>query len=337
MMNGDLLGTTRSGKRRADAVRKGRRGADQYDFAPLLAGIRPVIAAADLAICHEEVPLAKRGGPYRNYPKFAAPPQVVAAISATGYDVCTTSSNHSMDQGFAGIRRTLDDLDRAGISHVGTYRSEREAHRPTIFTTRQGIKIAVVSATFSLNGIKLPAGKPWAVNRLSEQGVLDQVHRARAAGAQIVIAAIHAGTEYSSEPNAQQKAIAKALTAAGQVDLVYMHHVHVVQPWTKINDRWVVYGLGNTVAQHEAGLERGYEGVTARFTFARSADRFTVSRADYVPRIVTRYRPGQPARLYQVSAALKTAHGASRQRLLAAQRRTRHVVPTTHPTGLVEA
>ena len=338
VMNGDLLwhNTLWYGAHE-DAVREGHRGADQYDFAPLLAGMKPVIAAADLAICHEEVPLAPKGGPYRNYPMFAAPPQVVAAISATGYDLCTTSSNHSMDQGFAGIRRTLGDLDRAGIRHVGTYRSEREAHTPTIFTTKQGIKIAVVSATFSLNGVKLPVGKPWAVNRLSKQGTFDQVRRARAAGAQIVIAAIHAGTEYSSVPNAQQKAIAKALTASGQVDLVYMHHVHVVQPWTKINGRWVVYGLGNTVAQHKASLERGYEGVTARFTFTRTGERFTVSRAEYISTIVTHYRPGRPARLYQISAALKTAHGAWRQRLVAAQRRTRDVVTRMHPTGLVEA
>jgi hypothetical protein len=105
VMNGDLLwhNTLWYGAHE-DAVRKGHRGADQYDFAPLLAGMKPVIAGADLAICHEEVPLAAKGGPYRNYPMFAAPPQVVPAISATGYDICTTSSNHSMDQGFAGIR-----------------------------------------------------------------------------------------------------------------------------------------------------------------------------------------------------------------------------------------
>jgi hypothetical protein len=338
VMNGDLLwhNTLWYGAHE-DAVRRGHKGSDQYDFSPLLAGMKPVISAADLAICHKEVPLAPKGGPYRNYPMFAAPPQVVAAISATGYDLCTTSSNHSLDQGFAGIRRTLDDLDRAGIRHVGTYRSEREAHTPTIFTTKQGIKIAVVSATFSLNGVKLPAGKPWAVNKLSKKGVLDQVRRARTAGATIVIAAIHAGTEYSSVPNGQQQAIARALTASGQVDLVYMHHVHVVQPWTKINGRWVVYGLGNTVAQHKASLERGYEGVTARFTFTRSGDRFAVSRAEYIPTLVTQYRPGRPARLYQISAALKTADGAWRQRLLTAERRTRHVVMRLHPTGLAEA
>jgi len=336
-MNGDLLwhNTLWYGAHE-DAVRRGHRGRDDYDFAPLLAGMRPVISAADLAICHEEVPLGPRGGPYRNYPIFAAPPQVVAAISSTGYDLCTTSSNHSVDQGFAGIRRTLDALDRGGIQHVGTYRSERESSTPTIFTTKQGVRIAVVSATFSLNGLPMPAGKPWAVSRLSTQGVLAQAHRARAAGADIVLAALHAGTEYSTTENGQQVAVARALTASPDVDLVYMHHVHVVQPWTRINGKWVVFGLGNTVAQHATDVPRGYEGVTARFTFSKRGGRYLVSKAEYIPTLVTHYQPGRPARLYQVSAALQTATGAFRQRLQAAERRTREVVTRKHPAGLAE-
>jgi poly-gamma-glutamate capsule biosynthesis protein CapA/YwtB (metallophosphatase superfamily) len=123
--------------------------------------MKPVIASADVAICHEEVPLAKLPGPYRNFPLFAVPPHVVRAIAATGYDMCTTASNHAVDQGFAGLGRTLDELDRAKIAHVGTARSKIEAERPTIFTTRQSVKIAVVAATFSLNGLPVPQGKPW--------------------------------------------------------------------------------------------------------------------------------------------------------------------------------
>ena len=30
-----------------------------------------------------------------------------------------------------------------------------------------------------------------------------------------------------------------------------MHHPHVVQPWTIVNKKWVLYGVGNTVAQQE--------------------------------------------------------------------------------------
>jgi hypothetical protein len=333
VMNGDLLwhNTLWYGAKE-DARRRGRGG---YDFAPLLAGMKPVIASADLAICHVEVPHAPPGGPYRNYPLFAVPPQVAGAISATGYDVCTTASNHSVDQGFAGLKRTLDDLDRAKIGHVGTARTKAESERPTIFMTDQGIKIGIIAATFSLNGLPMPAGKPWAVHRLSASGLLRQAHRARAAGAEIVIAAVHAGTEYSTSENVQQVALARALTASRDVDLVYMHHAHVVQPWTTVNKKWVLYGVGNTVAQHATNVPRGYEGATGRFTFTRAGNgRFTVTKAEYIPTLVTHFQPGRPARLYQVSAALKAAKGSLRSRLLEAQRRTSDVVMRKHPQGL---
>jgi poly-gamma-glutamate capsule biosynthesis protein CapA/YwtB (metallophosphatase superfamily) len=333
VLNGDLLwhNTLWYGARE-DALRRGHGG---YDFAPLLAGMKPVIASADLAVCHVEVPFAKSGGPYRNFPLFAVPPHVVQAIAATGYDVCTTASNHAVDQGFAGLRRTLDELDRAKIAHVGTARSKIEAERPTIFTTRQGAKIAIVAATSSLNGLPMPQGKPWAVQRLSVRNLLGQAHRARAAGADIVIAAVHAGTEYSTKENAQQVALARALTASSDVDLVYMHHAHVVQPWTKVNGKWVLYGVGNTVAQHATDAPRGYEGATGRFTFTRVGNgRFTVSKAEYIPTLVTRYQPGRPARLYQVSMALETAKGSFRNRLLDAQWHTSMVVMRKHPDGL---
>jgi poly-gamma-glutamate capsule biosynthesis protein CapA/YwtB (metallophosphatase superfamily) len=336
VMNGDLLwhNTLWYGAKE-DAGRRGRGG---YDFAPLLAGMKPVIASADLAICHVEVPHAPPGGPYRNFPLFAVPPQVVRAISATGYDVCTTASNHSVDQGFAGLKRTLDDLDRAKIGHVGTARTKAESERPTIFTTEQGIKIGIIAATFSLNGLPMPEGKPWAVHRLSASGLLRQAHRARAAGADIVIAAVHAGTEYSGQENAQQVALARKLTASPDVDLVYMHHAHVVQPWTTMNKKWVIFGVGNTVAQHATNVPRGYEGATGRFTFTRAGNgRFTVTKAEYIPTLVTHYQPGRPARLYQVSAALKTAKGSFRSRLLEAQRRTSDVVMRKHPPGLTRA
>ncbi|MDQ3989131.1 MAG: CapA family protein, partial [Actinomycetota bacterium] len=46
------------------------------DFGPLLAGVAPAVSAADLALCHLEVPLAEPDGPFAGYPSFDAPPQV---------------------------------------------------------------------------------------------------------------------------------------------------------------------------------------------------------------------------------------------------------------------
>jgi hypothetical protein len=333
VMNGDLLWHNSFWYgAREDARRRGRAG---YDFGPVLAGIRPVVASADVAICHQEPPLAPVRGPFANFPRFSVPPQVVPAIKATGYDVCTTASNHSVDRGFGGLKRTLDALDRAGIAHSGTARTAREARRPTLVTTRAGVRIGVISGTFSTNGIPEPAGKPWSVTGLDPHGLLAMARQARKAGADIVVAAAHVGTEFSSRANSQQRRLARTLTASPDVDLVYMHHTHVVQPWAKVNGKWVIYGLGNTVAQHETDIPQGAEGVTARLRFERGrGGRFTVTRAEYIPTFVTRYAPGRPARLYQVSTALPKARGAFRQRLRLAERRTTAVVTRYHPPGL---
>ena len=313
-----------------------RRGKDGYDFAPLLAGLKPVVAGADAAICHEEVPVAPSGGPYRNYPLFAAPPQVVTAIKATGYDLCTTASNHSLDGGFAGLRRTLDQLDRAGIKHAGTSRTRAESERPTIFRTASGVRVGLGAGTFGTNGLRPPAGKRWAVAPTDPDVLLRRAEATRRAGADVVLVALHAGTEYSSREDGQQRRLARRLTASPDVDLVYGHHAHVVQPWTVMNGKWVAYGLGNTVAQHDPSVVRGYEGVTGRFTFTRRADgRFTVSRAEYIPTLVSRYRPGRPARVVPISAALKDATGSYRTRLLRAQQRTSDVVTAHRPSGLI--
>src|SRR5829696_7598847 len=101
-----------------------------YDFSGVLAGVAPLIGAADLAICHLETPVAPPGGPYRGYPSFAVQPEIVDALAGVGYDLCSTASNHSLDDGFEGLVRTLDALDAAGIASTGTYRTEAESLQP---------------------------------------------------------------------------------------------------------------------------------------------------------------------------------------------------------------
>ena len=78
-------------------------GGGKIDYRPLLAGIKPLISGADLGICHLETPLAPEGGPYSGYPSFSAPPEIADALKDTGYDTCSTSSNHTIDQGADGV------------------------------------------------------------------------------------------------------------------------------------------------------------------------------------------------------------------------------------------
>ena len=137
------------------------------DFAPLFAGVKPVVEAADLAICHLEVPLAGPDGPFEGYPLFSAPPEVADALAATGYDTCSTASNHTFDQGADGVRTTLDTLDAVKLGHTGSARTETESQTPLVREVN-GVKVGQVSFTFDFNqGTEEPSDMPWMANELS--------------------------------------------------------------------------------------------------------------------------------------------------------------------------
>ncbi|CAI9415557.1 CapA family protein [Nocardioides sp. T2.26MG-1] len=298
LMGGDLLWhNTVWASAAEDHTRTGT--GDRFDFDPMFATLRPYVESADLALCHEEVPFAAPGEPLRSYPVFAAPHQIAPWIGSMGWDACTTASNHSMDAGVDGIVETADLLEDAGVAHVGTFRTAAERRRPVILTTDDGLRVGIVAATYGLNGYVLPAGLEWAVSQLGDaDDLLTQAHRARAAGADIVIAHVHWGTEYSHLPDATQVALAEQLTASPDVDLVLGEHAHVVQPITKVHGKWVVYGMGNMVAQSELERPEAYEGITVQVQVAEQPrGGWRIDGLSYLPTQWNHYTPGNPVRI----------------------------------------
>ncbi|MEU2144180.1 CapA family protein, partial [Streptomyces globisporus] len=152
-------------------------GGAGYDFAPMLAGVAPVVSGADLAFCHMETVYGKEGGPYTGYPSFKSPPEIATALRTTGFDSCSTASNHTLDDGAEGVRRTLDALDGAGIRHAGSARTAAEAARPTILPAGPGkgaAKVAHLAYTYGTNDIPLPTGRPWTVNVTDERKIVEE-------------------------------------------------------------------------------------------------------------------------------------------------------------------
>jgi poly-gamma-glutamate capsule biosynthesis protein CapA/YwtB (metallophosphatase superfamily) len=322
VMNGDLLlHNTLWDSAHLDAQRTGRGG---MDFRPMLSDLRPLVGSADLAICHLETPLAPRGGPYSSYPVFSVPPQIVPAIKATGYDACTTVSNHSLDAGFDGIVRTLRDFDRAGIEHAGTVTTKHASRQPLLLDVR-GVKVGLVAATYGTNGIPLPADEPWSVPIINVDKIEAMARRARQRGADIVLVGLHWGDEYVHTPSAYQVDIAEQLSQDKDISLIYGEHAHVVQPITRVNGTWVVYGLGNGVAAQSTDVEGVYDGLAVRVTFTGvPGGRFTVSRLQWVPTMITQFDGTHPVRVLDVPRALHETHYAAlRSQLLATQARVR--------------
>jgi poly-gamma-glutamate capsule biosynthesis protein CapA/YwtB (metallophosphatase superfamily) len=315
-------------------------GAGAMDFTPQLANIAPIVTAADLAICHLEVPLAPANGPYQGYPTFSGPPQVASALVTSGFDACSTASNHTFDQGAAGVTRTLDTLDAAGIAHAGSARTPAEAEQTTIVevaTPEGAVRLALLSYTYGFNGIPYPDGETFWANEIDEPKILADASIARQRGAEVVVVALHWGTEYDHDPNAQQADLAPRLIASPDIDLLLGHHAHVVQPIERIGGEWVVYGMGNLMANHAEPQGPKSEGLLTRFTFTEdiATGAFTVTSAEYLPLYQT-YE--FPLEVLAVPAALATGDTGttSAARLQEALGRTTQIVTSQgDTTGLV--
>jgi poly-gamma-glutamate synthesis protein (capsule biosynthesis protein) len=287
-----------------------------YDFSKMLAGIKPVISSADLAICHMETVYGADGGPFTGYPSFKSPPQVARALKDAGYTSCDTASNHTLDDGPEGIRRTLDAMDAVGLKHTGSARTADEAGKPALLKAG-GATVAQLAYTYGTNGIPLPKGQPWAVNLIDRDRILADAHAARAAGADIVVVSIHWGTEWQDEPNEQQRTLAIELTAnQSDVDLILGTHAHIPQAYEKVNGVWTVYGMGDQLAGHMfnyTGAEdpRGNWSSIARFTFSPPTApglRWTVGKAEFIPQITDL---GPPYRVLNLTEALRRNPGRS--------------------------
>ncbi|MER7248270.1 CapA family protein [Kribbella sp. NPDC000426] len=303
------------------AKRDGKGG--EWDFAPLMRSVKPLVQKADLAIAHLETPLAPAGGPYHGYPLFQGPPQIATALKQTGYDLCTTASNHSFDGGANGVDRTLNTLEKAGLKHAGTARSRAEAEQTTIVDVG-GVKIASLSFTFGFNGLPYPNGQTWRAGTIDAKTIARKAQEAKDRGADLVLVSCHWGTEYSSKLNDQQREVAPQLLADSNIDLVIGHHAHVVQPMEQINGKWVAYGLGNLVAAHREPESRKAEGLLTRFTFKRDGDRWSTEQAEFAPLLMTDVLP---VRVLDVRRELaKGTSVAKKSRLELAQQRTTETV-----------
>ncbi len=287
---------------------KGAGGKGSIDFDPVMAGIKPVISKADLGICHFEPVVGKPEGPFQSFPDFLVPPQITTTIKNVGYDTCSTASNHSLDHGPTGVRRTLDALDAAGLKHTGSARDREEAEKPLILDVK-GVKVAQLSYTLGFNGRELPADKPWLANKTAFRDIAAAEKAARAAGAEVVILSIHWGREHHPDPSTPQLKLARRLAEDTGIDLVVGHHAHVVQPMEKIDGTWVAYGLGNQLARHDVPSGLTEEGIIGWFEFRKKGDGWDV-QARYVPTLVT--IPAVPPRRHRPRRARTRTTAARR-------------------------
>ena len=239
-------------------VESARVGEERFDFDPHFEGLRGLFEGADYAVANLETTLSPRP-PYSGYPAFATPEELVHELARLGVDAVTLANNHITDKGAEGVLATLAALDNAGIRSVGVCVPAVRAGSVAPLVAKIGVfRVAFVACTDLVNrsaeGVEVAM-----VDTLRLRGTIECV-RPRV---DYVVALVHWGEEYHTEPSRRQAQVAEWLRGVG-VDFVVGSHPHVIQPWGVCRDEsgrttgGIFYSLGNVISnQNDEGTDRG--------------------------------------------------------------------------------
>lgn len=226
-----------------------------YDFKPMLEKIKPISSKYDLSYYNQETVLGGSELGLSNYPRFNSPYEVGDAFIDAGFDMVSLATNHTMDKNEEGVLNSVKYWKKhKNIVTSGQWSSEKERDKVRIYK-KNGIKYAFISYTTWTNGLETPEGKEYLNNVYSEEKAKEDIEKVRDK-VDVVMVAMHWGTEYSLGVSADQTKIANYLSDLG-VDLIIGAHPHVVEPVEYINDNktFVIYSLGNFISDQE-GTER---------------------------------------------------------------------------------
>lgn len=256
-------------------------GTGEYDYREVFMHLKPLIATSDFAAANLEVTLA--GPPYKGYPQFSSPAALAAACTDAGIDCLFTANNHSADRRKSGIISTLDRLDSIGILNTGTFRNviSRDTLQPLI-VNRNGISVALLNYTYGTNGIPVPP--PVIVNMLEKERITADILKAKELNPDVLILALHWGTEYDTIPSEDQTQLANYFFYKG-VDIIIGSHPHVIQKmiWQKDNpvfkNKAIAYSLGNFISNQRKPSTDG--GSMVKIELTKNDSSVVISDAGY--------------------------------------------------------
>jgi poly-gamma-glutamate synthesis protein (capsule biosynthesis protein) len=202
--------------------------------------------AADIFLLNNEFAISDRGIPMdgKAY-TFRAKPANIAYLTEMGVDIVSLANNHVFDFGAEAFYDTLDILTETGIRYVGAGRDIDEAMLAQYYSVGD-ITIAYVAASRAEKYIMTPQAaqdKPGILRTYDPELFLETVAVAKA-NADVVIAYVHWGTEYSYELEEAQTSLARALIDSG-ADVVIGAHPHCLQGIEYYEGKPIVYSLGN--------------------------------------------------------------------------------------------
>ena len=201
---------------------------------------------------------------------FRFAPEAVSA-AAQFIDLVSLGNNHAFDFGSSGLAVTRKYLTEIGLAFFGDPNDPTKIWKQEI----NGQNICLIGFN----------------SFTTKESVVTDAVRAHAADC-FVIALPHWGEEYQTTASSGQRRLAQKLIEAG-ADAIIGSHPHVAQNIEIINQRIVIYSLGNYI--FDQNLPQTWPALTAGLTIAPEAVKIYL--------IPVNTKNGQPAPLNRAEAA----------------------------------
>lgn len=232
----NAVGDTMLAGRWTSAIKK-----NGYDFP--FAGVRAILAGADINLANMESPISASGTEYRGKQfRFRSEPELAPALRRAGFNLVTLANNHSMDFGGRALTETMKNLEVAGIAWIGAGENLAEARKMALYNIK-GRKIAFLGYSLTqptefFAGQQRPGTAPGYA-KLVEADVTSARGQA-----DYVIVSFHWGKEGNGKAQAYQRNVAHKAIEAG-ADVIIGHHPHVLQGVERYKGGIIFYSLGN--------------------------------------------------------------------------------------------
>ena len=202
-----------------------------------------------------------------------------------GVDVLSTSSMHSLDFGYDGLSRTIDTLNSADVSHLGTYNSS-ESQDKVLIKYAKGVKIAFLNFTYGNTNLKLPTDKNYCVNLYSEDFAKKQIDIAKSKSADVIVTCMN----WTNVKESKQQEIAdflfkngvNVILGSGPQSLQKMEKRTVTLDDNSTKDGFIIYSLGNFLV--DSNEETYKNSIILNLSITKHSNgEITIDKTDYKP------------------------------------------------------
>lgn len=220
-----------------------------YNYLPMMSNFTNIFHAADIRFCNDGNLNGGAAYGISGWPQFNSPTEFARDMGAVGCNLVNDGTNHSFDRNQAAINSTIAAWDKVpNMLAVAGQNSNQAQHDAVHYFTVKGVKFAFLAYTTYLN-TDAPAQDSYGVNVYSNTFAATQIQQAKAAGAQVIIASVRWGVEYSPVVSPEQKQVAQFLADQG-VSLILGHGSHILEPVQQLtgvggNKTIVWYSLGD--------------------------------------------------------------------------------------------